>query len=239
MIIKVLRTQRRDKGQSWEPKMAKEGWPTKEIPQLLMKLNSIIEWNFVGWPKKLDNPEEEDKTYLGADCELKPGDAFSIGEAGNLQIIRIISDNKIGLEHTETGGLALDRLMEKTIMPEIDSFFNNNITAEINAVEEIDPENSKEYRIPYTDWIIFSDRFYPGRENDWTKDSVIKISVQHPIIPFDVYLKDKTLYFKEDDWMDDEFGKITVKDILAWFYNEFPRLKVIEKEKKEEDIAED
>ena len=32
----------------------------------------------------------------------------------------------------------------------------------------------------------------------------------------------------------------TVQDILAWFYNNYPRLKVIEKKKEEEeDIAED
>ena len=109
MVIKVLRTVARDQG-NWKPENFKKDYPVVEIPALLTKLNCIIEWEFCKWPTIPGSESEYDKNYLGSTPELKPGDAFSIGGQGNLQIIRIVSENVIGLEHTETSGLALDRI---------------------------------------------------------------------------------------------------------------------------------
>ena len=244
MIVKILRTLVRDKSLDYnESEFFKRSSVIHEEPNLLFKLNSIIEWDFVTWPLKPGSEIERDENYLGPEKELKKGDAFSIGESGNLQVIRILGENKIGLEHTETGGFALKRLVDTVISPEIFMTFSHNILPSQVNVEKVDevPGNfTVEKRINYNQWTLFADRFFPGRESDWSKEDKIKIMAETDFLPWPVILyidfKTKSLYFEEDSgFNDDDFLSEFMKDIWSWFFNNYRRLKVIEKPKKTED----
>lgn len=239
MIVKILRTGLRDSGKDWNESMFNKFHPTYEEFGLLYKLNSIIEWDFCKWPKK-QSEDVEDRDYLAPDYVLKPGDAFSIGEAGNLQILRVISEDKIGLEHTETGGLALDRLKNSIIQPEIQMFFNNSLGVDQVQIEEFNHDSIPsthqwEYKIPYNIYKIFLDRFFPDRENYYSKGMKLVIETEMSVFPIECYLHKSTIKFNEDDVFDEEFIGELVKDLMAWFYNNYPRLKVIEKEKQSEE----
>ena len=238
MIVKILRTGLRDSGKDWNESMFNKFHPTYEEFGLLYKLNSIIEWDFCKWPKK-QGEDVEDRDYLAPDYVLKPGDAFSIGEAGNLQILRVISEDKIGLEHTETGGLALDRLKNSIIQPEIQMFFNNSLGVDQVQIEEFNHDSIPsthqwEYKIPYDIYKIFSDRFFPDREN-YLDGIKLNIETEMSVFPIECYLHKSTIKFNEDDVFDEEFIGELVKDLMAWFYNNYPRLKVIENEKQAEE----
>lgn len=232
MIVKILRTGVRDQGKKWEESSFREGYPTYEEFGLLYKLNSIIEWNFVKYPKK-QGEDVEDKNYLAPDNILQPGDAFSLGESGNLQLIRVISEDKIGLEHTETGGLALDRIVNSIISPEIKMFFNNSIgvsgiTFEKFDWEKVPESHGWEYKIPYDLYKIFSDRFFPKRD-EFLGGMKITIETDMSVFPIECYLYKSNMKFNEDDVIEKEFIDELVKDMLAWFYNNHERLEVIEK----------
>lgn len=232
MIVKILRTGVRDQGKKWEESNFREGYPTYEEYGLLYKLNSIIEWDFVKYPKK-QGEDVEDKNYLAPDNVLQPGDAFSLGESGNLQLIRVISENKIGLEHTETGGLALERVVNSIISPEIKMFFNNSIgvsgiTFEKFDWEKVPESHGWEYKIPYDLYKIFSDRFFPKRD-EFLGGMKITIETDMSVFPIECYLYKSNIKFNEDDVIEKEFIDELVKDMLAWFYNNHERLEVIEK----------
>ena len=232
MIVKILRTGVRDQGKKWEESSFRKGYPTYEESELLYKLNSIIEWDFVKYPKK-QGEDVEDKNYLAPDNILQPGDAFSLGESGNLQLIRVISENKIGLEHTETGGLALERIVNSIISPEIKMFFNNSIgvsgiTFEKFDWEKVPESHGWEYKIPYDLYKIFSDRFFPKRD-EFLGGMKITIETDMSVFPIECYLYKSNMKFSEDDVIEKEFIDELVKDMLAWFYNNYERLEVIEK----------
>ena len=233
MIVKILRTGTRDSGKDWNESNFKQSHPTYEEYGLLYKINSIIEWDFVKWPKKLGE-DVEDRDYLAPDNMLKPGDAFSIGESGNLQIIRIISEDKIGLEHTETGGLALERLKSSIILPEILMFFNNSLGSDSVEIESfawnlVPSTHQWEYKIPYDIYKIFSDRFFPDRDEYFDGIKII-VNTDMSVFPIECYLYKSTMKFNEEDVIEREFIEELVKDLMSWFYNNFERLKVIEKE---------
>lgn len=251
MIVKILKTQVRDNNLNWDPKTFSSKYPTYEEDNLITKLNTIIEWDNVIWPidaketgeakelarsqgksdEEIDNIIVRDSKYYGDNPELKPGDAFSIGGQGNLQIIRVISDNTIGLEHTETGGLALNRLVTELITPEIEMTFNNNLCSsqvEIESCDNIPEEYSLKRVIPYHLYKIWSERFYPGREGTWDKGNTIKATINSDItlFPIDCYINKSNIYFREIDIFDNDMAYTLVKDIMSWFYNNFPRLEM-------------
>lgn len=253
MIVKILKTKIRDNNLDWDPKTFSSDYPTYEEDNLITKLNTIIEWDNVIWPidtketneakglalsqgksdEEIDNIVVRNPKYYGDNPELKPGDAFSIGDQGNLQIIRVISDNTIGLEHTETGGLALNRLVTELIAPEIEMTFSNNLCSsqvEIKSCDTIPDEYNLKRIIPYHLYKIWSERFYPGREGSWDKEKIIKSTINSDItlFPIDCYINKSNIYFREIDIFDNDMADIMVKDVMGWFYNNFPRLKTIE-----------
>ena len=242
MLIKVLRTGVRDQKVKWEENNFK-GLLVHEEPGILNKINTVIEWDFVTYPKKLDNPEEQDLGYLDFEQELKPGDAFSIGEAGNLQIFRIISDNKLGLEHTETGGLSLNRFIEKMLNPEFETIFNyefgrNDVT--LSLFDDIPGNYDFERRIPYDKYKIWSERFFPGRPD--CENKIIKLTIDSGTIlyPIDIFIKKNSVFFDKNDLLDDtEFVNWVIDSSLAWICNNYPRLVVIEKPKPDQDKDQD
>ena len=237
MLIKVLRTGIRDQKVDWKESNFK-GLLIHEEPGILNKINTVIEWNFVVYPKKLDNPEEQDTGYLNFEQELKPGDAFSIGEAGNLQIFRIISNDKLGLEHTETGGLSLNRFIEKTLNPEFETIFNYEFgRKDVNLVlcDDIPSNFDYEKRIPFDKHKIWSERFFPGRPE--CENKIIKLTIESGalLFPIDIYIKKNSVFFDKDDLLDEtDFVNWVIDNSLAWICNNYPRLLVVEKPKPEQ-----
>lgn len=230
MIVKVLRTVARDQN-NWKVDYFKEGHPTVSIPDLLAKLNCIIEWEFCKWPLKEGSETERDEKYLGDVPEFKPGDAFSLGGNGNLQVIRIIDNDTIGLEHTETTGLALTRIWEEQIKPEIELFFNSNTTPSQIEIEDIDTifipaDFTASHQIPSYLYKLWRDRCLYGR--DWLKENhCLKIVNQSEftIFPVTYYLTGYRILFNPQDLegMGDDFVKGLIWETMDWFYNNYTR----------------
>ena len=128
-----------------------------EKPGLLSKLNMIIEWPKCSFPHVPDHDEEretgevddegnpitqtihvfkEDRTFLGDDPELKPGNCFKLGG----QLIAVDSDDRLVLMVSETGTYALQRLWEEKILPEIEMIFNDYDTDDVE-MEDVAPED--------------------------------------------------------------------------------------------------
>lgn len=246
MIIKVLKTNVREQKREWKPGMfTNPSHLIYEAPGLLDQLNAMVEWKFVEWPKiKNENEEEvEQKDYLGVDPKLEPGDAFSIGGGGNLQIFRVIDSDRIGLEHTETGGLAMERFKKEILLPEIKYLYNHTISAgqlTIEALDYVPDEFTLEKRVTSSVWKIFSDRFFPGRQDIIPGGKIIKASfeVDYSIMPIECCIYNKSFKFKPDDVMDEpDFLETLVEDLMAAFYNKYPRLQIETNQDKElEDI---
>lgn len=242
MLIKVLRTGIRDQKKEWKESDFK-GLLIHEEPGILNKINTVIEWDFVIYPKKLDKPEEQDLEYLGNERELKPGDAFSIGESGNLQIFRIVSENKLGLEHTETGGLSLNRFIEKNLHPEFQIIFNyefgkNDIN--LTICDEIPDSYDFEKRISYDNYKIWSERFFPGRPECENKVLKLTVNADALLFPLDIYIKKNAVFFNREDLLDEtDFVDWIIENTLAWFCNNYPRLVVIEKSSPTEQDSND
>lgn len=233
MIIKVLRTIARDQG-NWNPESFNKNNPTISIPNLLSKLNCIIEWKFCKWPLKLDSETDRDEKYLGDTPELKPGDAFSLGGQGNLQVIRIISEDTIGLEHSETGGLSLKRIWKEKISSEIDLLFNppsslDQITLEDVDVMEIPETYTLNYQIPYYLYDLWRERCLFGR--DWLKENrCLKLVNKTDLLvyPITCYLTGYKILFNPSDVEDmgDELTSLLFKEIMGWFYYNYERIGV-------------
>lgn len=242
MLVKILRTGIRDQKKEWKESYFK-GLLIHEEPGILNKINTVIEWDFVVYPKKLDNPEEQDLGYLDFEQELKPGDAFSIGESGNLQIFRIVSENKLGLEHTETGGLSLNRFIEKNLHPEFQIIFNYEFgRKDINLTicDDIPNNYDFEKRIPYDNYKIWSERFFPGRPECENKVLKLTINSDTLLFPLSIYIKKNAVFFDKEDLVDEnEFVDWIIDNTLAWICNNYPRLVVIEKPKPDQDVQTD
>lgn len=230
MIVKVLRTVARDQN-NWKADNFKKGHPTVSIPDLLTKLNCIIEWEFCKWPLKEGSETERDEKYLGDVPEFKPGDVFSLGGNGNLQVIRIIDNDTIGLEHTETTGLALTRIWEEQIKPEIELFFNSNTTSSQIEIEDIDTifipaDFTASHQIPSYLYQLWRDRCLYGR--DWLRENhCLKIVNQSEftIFPVTYYLTGYRILFNPQDLegMGDDFVKGLIWETMDWFYNNYTR----------------
>lgn len=233
MVIKVLRTAARDNG-GWKPESFNSSHPRVDYPDLLVKLNAIIEWEFCKWPLKLGSETERDFEYLGKNPELQPGDVFSIGEQGNLQMIRVISKDSIGIEHTETGARSLDRIWNEMIKAEIDLFFESSVSPGDIEIEDIDiisiPEtHTLSHQIPYWLYKIWRDKCLFGR--DWLGENrclKIVFSTDLLVYPVTCYMTGYRILFNpsEVEGFGDSLCSEITYGIMDWFYNNFERLGV-------------
>lgn len=182
-------------------------------PAITVKLNQAIDWNF----SKI--PEGEKK-------ELEEGDTFMFD--GRPQIISIVDDDTIKLITSDTGPLALDRIVREVINPELKMAFTDisDLEAEMEFVQEseidlIAADSSLGYEvIPYEQYKIIKTKLLPGRENILNpKKFMIKVSICGGNIPFksDFYLN-KSGIFYDTNFFEEEQIPFVTNDILCWMY---------------------
>lgn len=221
-----------------------------EKPGLLQKLNLIIEWDLCKFPKKevgkkeeevdvLDdegNPTgektkrevpilEEDKKFLGEEPELKPGNCFFY----NGQVIGIDTEERLVLLVTETGPLAIQRLWDDVIEPELTIVYNDSpvdkVTWELIEEKDLPQEiELEEKRIAYKYWEIWRERFVKGRLDGNFKTPIkCTIDSEDFLLPITVYLKPWSFLYSPEDMVDDKMTEEVIMQILSWFIENYDR----------------
>ena len=245
MIIKILRTSTRDNG-DWKPEYFNSNYARINYPDLLFKLNAIIEWKFCKWPFKSGSKTERDFEYLGKIPELKPGDIFSLLKKGNQQIIRVISENSIGIEEPVRTDIkctkGLDDIWNEVIKAEIDLFFNTSILPTDIEIEEVDNINVPTTynlccQIPSTLYEIWRDKCLFGR--NWLgENKYLKITYNTDLLEFPItcYMTGYRILFDPITGFEGTlYSKITY-EIMCWFYNNFERLGIEEDTNSNNDV---
>lgn len=148
-------------------------------PGLLTKLNMIIEWPKCNFPKEFDHDEEretgevddegkpitqvvhifkENRNFLGDEPELQPGNCFKLDG----QLIAVDGPNRLVLMVSETGGLALQRLWEEKIAPEIEMTFNDYDTDDVE-MSDVDlndiPDGLESGKVEWRYWNLWRRQF--------------------------------------------------------------------------------
>lgn len=226
MVIKVLE-QKYDCG-------CNRGLSILEDENLLRNLNLIIEWDLCAWPKKLkegfsgDAPSESDfednKKFLGEEPELKPGDCFLYKG----QVIAVNSKDSLVLIVSETGNLALERIYEENIKPELSLLFSADDTVEVDwsMLEDKDniPDMQGELRIPQT-YRIWRERFLAGRGED--VKIYCTVTSDDFVVPYHFILTDYCIKYYKSEFSDDKEEqselRYIVNNVLAWFCNNYSR----------------
>ena len=233
-----------------------------EKPGLLSKLNMIIEWPKCSFPHVPDHDEEretgevddegnpitqtvhvfkEDRTFLGDDPELKPGNCFKLDG----QLIAVDSDDRLVLMVSETGTYALQRLWEEKILPEIEMIFNDYDTDDVE-MEDISPENVpgnlESGKIEWKYWNIWKNQFTKIEKRQVTtceaavndlnapdstegEEIEVEVSDYRPkkcilhsddlVIPMTIYMMEHNFMYSPED-MDEETAKEAVMHIISW-----------------------
>ena len=164
-----------------------KGLDMYEEPNLLDKLNYIIEWDFCKMPVSLVetveqevdgeklkiNIYEEDKNRV---TELKVCDTFLFSG----QVFAIDSEERIVLVVSGTGRGALGRFIEEVFHPEYKMMYGNR---DVDVDWELHDEDRGEFdtslSVTYIDYRIWRDRFVAGREAlvIRNKDNAIQVKV--------------------------------------------------------------
>ena len=217
-----------------------KGLDMYEEPNLLDKLNYIIEWDFCKMPVSLVetveqevdgeklkiNIYEEDKSRV---TELKIGDTFLF----NGQVFAIDSEERIVLVVSGTGRGALGRFIEEVFHPEYKMMYGNR---DVDVDWELHDEDRGEFdtslSVPYIDYRIWRDRFVAGREDlvKRKKDNAIQVKatvkVEGFLLPIEIILGDWEAYYRSDEFdeEDREMLEEVVRYTLANFVRKYERL---------------
>ena len=217
-----------------------KGLDMYEEPNLLDKLNYIIEWDFCKMPVSLVetveqevdgeklkiNIYEEDKNRV---TELKVGDTFLF----NSQVFAIDSEERIVLVVSGTGRGALGRFIEEVFHPEYKMMYGNR---DVDVDWELHDEDRGEFdtslSVPYIDYRIWRDRFVAGREDlvKRKKDNAIQVKatvkVEGFLLPIEIILGDWEAYYRSDEFdeEDREMLEEVVRYTLANFVRKYERL---------------
>lgn len=217
-----------------------KGLDMYEEPNLLDKLNYIIEWDFCKMPVSLVetveqevdgeklkiNIYEEDKNRV---TELKIGDTFLF----NGQVFAIDSEERIVLVVSGTGQGALGRFIEEVFHPEYKMMYGNR---DVEVDWELHDEDRGEFdtslSVPYIDYRIWRDRFVAGREDlvKRKKDNAIQVKatvkVEGFLLPIEIILGDWEAYYRSDEFdeEDREMLEEVVRYTLANFVRKYERL---------------
>ena len=217
-----------------------KGLDMYEEPNLLDKLNYIIEWDFCKMPVSLVetveqevdgeklkiNIYEEDKNRV---TELKIGDTFLF----NGQVFAIDSEERIVLVVSGTGRGALGRFIEEVFHPEYKMMYGNR---DVDVDWELHDEDRGEFdtslSVPYIDYRIWRDRFVAGREDlvKRKKDNAIQVEatvkVEGFLLPIEIILGDWEAYYRSDEFDEDDHEMLeeVVRYTLANFVRKYERL---------------
>lgn len=210
-----------------------KGITSIEYPGLVVKLNQIINWDLSKFPLKPkenpDDPDIEDREFLGPDPKLVPGSMFIYRDG---QVIACDSDDRLILVMSETGPLALQRIYDNEISLEFDLKFNywgGDVTFEKSELSSV-PDNYKSYTIPYYLMMVFKNYFLLGRDYP-RKDLCLKCTLDSDnyIMPVTLYMQDWKISYNPLEVFDEQIGD-TTKELIAWFYNNFEPIKIEEPE---------
>lgn len=219
------------------------------LPGILIKLNSIIEWDFCRFPEeivqeKADPTDEnsqvverkiEKRNFLGDDPELKPGNCFLYKG----QVIAVDSEDRLILIVSETGYGALDRIYEENLKTEFEIMFNEFNVEDVKwEVEEsgiIPDEFDEVYQVPYNYYNIWKERFVAGR-GFISPGLCLKVTMESDTFwgPLDFYMLDWSVRYKSSQLEPDEV-EYAVKELLSWFYDHYKRIKALERQTEKED----
>ena len=209
-------------------------------PNLVGKLNQIINWNLSTFPFKIkekpEDPDVEDREFLGKEPELKPGNMFVYDG----QVIACDSKDRLILVLSETGALALKRIYENIISLEFDLKFNYenpHVTFEKDDKANI-PADYEEYTVPYYLMMTFKNNFLLGR--DFPRKGLCLKAVldsDNYVLPTTIYITDWTLKYNPLI-IDKEQIPDTAKELFSWFYNKFDPI-IIEPEPESAPTPED
>lgn len=219
------------------------------LPGILIKLNSIIEWDFCRFPEeivqeKADPTDEnsqvverkiEKRNFLGDDLELKPGNCFLYKG----QVIAVDSEDRLILIVSETGYGALDRIYEENLKTEFEMMFNEFNVEDVKwEVEEsgiIPDEFDEVYQVPYNYYNIWKERFVAGR-GFISPGLCLKVTMESDTFwgPLDFYMLDWSVRYKSSQLEPDEV-EYAVKELLSWFYDHYKRIKALERQTEKED----
>jgi hypothetical protein len=182
-------------------------------PGISVKLNQAIDWRF----SKVPDGEKK---------ELEEGDTFMFD--GRPQIISLIDDDILKLITSDTGPLALERIVREIINPELKMAFAD--ISDITATWEIVPELARDiiaqnqdlgYEvIPYEKYKIIKEKLLPGREDILDpKNFMIEVKISGGNIPFpsEFFLNKSGIFYDKDFYEEEDMGYI-INDILSWLY---------------------
>lgn len=208
------------------------------IPNLVLKLNLIIDKDRSTWPTPPDTRTDEEKE-AGVELpepirEIEEGDVF------------VLDGTVFGVDHdrlvqvvSETGVLAFDRIYKEIIGPEIEfSYFEDEDNE--YSWEELEklPDDKilTEYVPPYEWMKIWRENFVKDR--NLRPDYTIQVTIKDFLLGFtrEIYLKSTKAYYEDSQFSEDEL-KWYLQKIMCWFYSEIGRIKPeIKKLKTLEDI---
>lgn len=211
-----------------------------ERPYMLTELNLIIEWKLCKFPEVLDEnalpkdengkptiPEDkeelkkyikEDRTFLGDEPELKPGDTFLFRG----QVIAVNSETELVLVVSETGRNSLERVYEEEIKPEVDMIFNDfeieSVEYEESKMDEI-PDNFERTTPEYKYYKIWKDHFIAGRYSDDSELCIkCKVDTGDLVYPATIYMLKWAVMYDPEEFMNEEHAKNIIVQAISWFY---------------------
>lgn len=206
-----------------------------EKPGLIVKLNQIINWEASKFPYKPkeseDDPDIEDREFLGPDPKLEPGNMFIYKDG---QVLACDSPDRLILVMSESGPLALQRIYDEEISLEFElkfDYWSGNVQFEKAELSDI-PANFESYTIPYNLMMIFKDNFLLGRDYP-RKDLCLKCTLDSDnyIMPVTLYMQDWKISYDPMYVFPDQVQD-TSKELIAWFYNHYEPIKVEPEVKK-------
>lgn len=211
-------------------------------PELLKKLNAVVNWEVSTFPIKKDVDSDLlvfDKTFLGDIPKLKAGNVFVVGSG---HVIGIDSDSSLILLVTESGGLALSRICDKIELEyELKTKYKDKNTSVVFNNFDVDsiPENYEAYTVPYDLMMIFKDNFVAGRDYPHDRSFCIEaeMSSDSLLYPIKVYIRNWDIMYDKED-LDDYVDEFT-KELFSWFYNNFDPIPITEVELDDSDDSED
>ena len=196
-----------------------------EVPNLVFKLNLIIDKLRSTWPEPEDTRTQEEKDsgvpVPQPKNEIQEGDTFildgTIFAVDHDKLVQIIS---------ETGGLAFERIWKEVIEPELDFSYFDDPDNEYSweELEELRDENLTEYIPPYEWMKVWRENFVLGR--NLRPDYTIQVTILDSLLGFSrkIWMKSSKVYYSEDQFSEDEL-KYYLHKTLCWFYSEIGRTK--------------